>query len=192
MPRPRHSIRSAGSSIARIILGARPAHHQHRRRQHLRQARPRTIRSPAKRSRCCGSKAPAAICARPRARISRRCTRTSCSRCNRTTPDTPNRGPKTPAEDAMVGTVPALHVQPEPARLLDRHAAARLHSAQARRSHAPERGHRRRRRSQRREADPRDLRRRHGVHALAAPGLRARPASCRRSCKQAPEGQAAS
>ena len=40
--------------------------------------------------------------------------------------------------------VHALRLQPEPARLLDRHAAAHVRAGQARRSHAPERGHRHR------------------------------------------------
>ena len=56
--------------------------------------------------------------------------------------------------------VPPLHVQPQPAGGVDRHAAARVHPAAVRRSHPPERGHRPGRVGRRRAADPRGLRRR--------------------------------
>ena len=57
----------------------------------------------------------------------------------------PTRARSRQAEDDMVGHVPARDLQPEPARRLDRHAAARFLPAQARRPHAPQRGHRGRR-----------------------------------------------
>ena len=57
--------------------------------------------------------------------------------------------PRARAEDADRGRdvpdVQPLRLQPEPARLLDRHAAAHVRPVPARRSPAPERGHRRRR-----------------------------------------------
>ena len=55
-------------------------------------------------------------------------------------------------EDEMAGPVLALHVQPEPARDQHRHAAALLHPASPRRSHARGRADRHRRRAQRRTA----------------------------------------
>ena len=58
------------------------------------------------------------------------------------------------------GPLPALHVQPQPAGDVHRHAAARLRPGSARRSHAPQRGDQRRGVAPLRAADARDLRRR--------------------------------
>ena len=84
------------------------------------------------------------------------------------------RGPKTPVEDAMVGLYPhcTFNLNPRAASI-----DTPLHAFvpyRARRSHAPQRGDRGRRRQARRAADARDLRRRRGLDALAAPGLRPR------------------
>ena len=70
--------------------------------------------------------------------------------------------------------VQPLHLQPEPARLLDRHAAAHVRAVPARRSHAPERRHRRRRVGEPGAALQGDLRRRRDLRAVAAPRLRPR------------------
>ena len=56
-------------------------------------------------------------------------------------------------EDEMVGLLPALHLQPEPARDQHRHAAALLHPAPPHRSHARRRADRDRRREERRASD---------------------------------------
>ena len=72
------------------------------------------------------------------------------------------------------GAVQPLHLRPQSARDLDRHAAARLHPPCACRSRACRRGHRHRRLRERRSADPHDLWRRDGLPALAAAGLRSR------------------
>ena len=68
-----------------------------------------------------------------------------------------------------------LHVQPEPARVVDRHAAAFLHPLQARRSHASQRGHRRRRSANSVQLTKEIYGGEGRAHALAAAGLRARP-----------------
>ena len=74
------------------------------------------------------------------------------------------------------GGLPApLHLRPQPARRLDRHAAARLRAARPRRPHARRRDHRHRRLEGLEGADAGDLRRRDRLAALEAPGLRARP-----------------
>ena len=78
------------------------------------------------------------------------------------------------------GDVPALHVQSEPARQQHRHAAARVRAREARGPHASERRHRHRRVGERRKTDAGNLRRRGGLHALAAAGLRPRAEAARR------------
>ena len=83
-----------------------------------------------------------------------------------------DKGLKAPAEDDMVGMYAHTHVQPQPARQQHRHAAAQFSARQARRSHAPERGHRHRRQPALRGADARNLRRRDGVRAVDAARVR--------------------
>ena len=82
-----------------------------------------------------------------------------------------DKGLKSQAEDDMVAHVHSHDLQSQPARDLDRHAAAQLHSRQACRSHAPERDHLRRREPPLRGADEGNLRRRNGLRALDAPGI---------------------
>ena len=104
----------------------------------------------------------------------------------------PERGPKTPIEDDDVPDVQPLRLQPEPACVLHRYAAPHVRAPPARRSSAPERGHRRRRVGESGAALPGDLRRRRDLRAVAAPGLRHRsddrapdrgePAGHRASC----------
>ena len=60
------------------------------------------------------------------ARTFPRSTRTSCSACRTSTRRAPTRASRSPAEDDMVDAYHPLHLQPEPARALHRHAAARL------------------------------------------------------------------
>ena len=57
----------------------------------------------------------------------------------------PGRGPKTPIEDAMYDLYSHCVFNLNPARVLDRHAAAHLRPVTARRPSAPERGDRDRR-----------------------------------------------
>ena len=73
------------------------------------------------------------------------------------------------------GGLPApLHLRPQPARRQHRHAAARLPALPPRRPRPPRRGDRDRRLGAVGRADPRDLRRRDRLAALAAAGLRPR------------------
>ncbi len=73
------------------------------------------------------------------------------------------------------GAVQPLHLQSQPARDLDRYAAARLRAACACRPCARRRGDRDRRQRKRRGADAGGVRRRTRLPALAAAGLRSRP-----------------
>ena len=73
-----------------------------------------------------------------------------------------------------VPDVQPLRLQPEPARVLDRHAAAHVRAVPARRSPAPERRHRHRRVGEPGAALQGDLRRRGDLRAVAAPRLRHR------------------
>jgi hypothetical protein len=84
------------------------------------------------------------------------------------------QGPEVARGGRHGGDVHAHHVQPEPARVLDRHAAAQLHPGEVRRSHAPQRDHRDRGLAELRKAHEGNLRRRNGLRAVDATRLRAR------------------
>ncbi len=86
------------------------------------------------------------------------------------------------------GLLQPLHLQPQPARHVDRHAAARLCALRPRRSYAPQRRDRAGRRQELRAADPGDLWRRGDLDALAAPRLRPGP-EARADLPRAPAGQ---
>ena len=88
--------------------------------------------------------------------------------------EAPERGPKTPVEDRDVRPLQPLRLQPQPARVLDRHAAAHLRPEAARRPPSPERRDRGGGVGESGAPVPRDLRRRGDLPALAAPGLRHR------------------
>ena len=75
----------------------------------------------------------------------------------------------------MVGAVQSLHLQPQSARGLDRHAAARLRSPCPCRSRSRRRRDRDRGQRERRSAHARGLRRRARLFAVAAAGVRPRP-----------------
>ena len=132
-----------------------PAHHQHRRRQHLIQSSRRTIRSRAKTSRCCGSRAPAAICARARARIFRRSTRPT-ARAAKNLRRAQGQGaevarPRTTWSASYIHTTFNLN----PRAHLHRHAAAQFHPGEVRGPHASQRDHRHRRLSKIARSSPR-------------------------------------
>ena len=172
--RPRFAGRSARLPLE--PARRRPAHHQHRRRQHLVEARPKR---PAHRRAGRGAVGQG-LGRRPAHEQARELLLAVPGQAARPADSVyaahaPSAAPKTPAEDAHGRPVPALHLQPQPARVVDRHAAARLRPGRARRSHAPERGHRVAAVEQLRAADAGDLRRRRGLDAVAAPRLRARP-----------------
>ena len=146
----------------------RQAHHQFRRRQHLGQGDRRTTRSPARRSRCCGSRARAATSARSSSTASPRSTWTSCEALKKL-----YRGVE--HEDEMVGYLPhcTFNLNPRAASIdtplhgfvpykhVDHmHPDAIIAIAASKNS---------------KRADAGDLRRRDRLAALAAAGLRARP-----------------
>ena len=99
--------------------------------------------------------------ARPRSRLSRACAR---------------------GRDG--GAVQPLHVQPQSARDLDRHAAAWLRSPRACRSRSRRRGHRDRGERERRGADAARFWRQARLSAVAAAGLRSRPEARRDGARQ--------
>ena len=168
-----------------------PAHHQHRRRQHLVQDHRRRIRSPAQpTSRCCGSKAPAAICALAGAKTSRRSTRTSCIGLQKLYAARAGQGPedRRPRTTwSAMYTHTTFNLNPR-ASSIDTPLHS-LHSRQARRSHAPERDHRDRRVSKRCEELTKEI---FGgemaLRAVDAPRLRARPRDAG-DRREEPEGQ---
>ena len=88
----------------------------------------------------------------------------------------PEKGLSRPRARGRDGrAVQPLHLQPQSARDLDRHAAARLRPARPCRPRPRRRGDRDRGLRERRGADARGLWRRHGLPALAAARLRSRP-----------------
>ncbi len=145
--------------------GLGPAHHQFRRRQHLGEARRRRSADRRRHRGAVGE----GLWRRPRLDEARRV-------CDAL------RGEAAGAEEALSrlgpggrdGRPPApLHLRPQPARRLHRHAAARISSLPARRPHASRCGHRHRGDDEVAGADCGNLRRQHRLAAVAAAGLRA-------------------
>ena len=168
------------SGVDRLVyrsnkLGSRPAHHQHRRRQHLVEDHGNGSADRRRRSKCFGSKAPAATCGRARAKIFPRSTRPNCSACKKPTPRRGDKGLKSQAEDDMVRHYNHCTFNLNPRAQFHRHAAAQFHSGQARGSHAPERDHRHRGVGELRKVDAGNFRRRNGLRALDASRLRTGP-----------------
>ena len=88
------------------------------------------------------------------------------------------------------GLPAALHLRPQPARRLDRHAAARLRAARATSTTCtPTRSSPSPPRRTREALTARGLRRRDRLAAVEAAGLRARPAGWRQFCRENPEAK---
>ena len=119
------------------------AHHQHRRRQHLRQDHGAGPAQRQERRSALGQ----GLRRRPAHQQARELLLALPGQARRaasaSTREADERGPKTDGEDRMVAHVCALHVQPQPAPVVHRHAAARLRPPQARGPHPPQRRHRR-------------------------------------------------
>ena len=154
----------------------RPARHQFRRRQHLRQSR---RQGPADRRRRRGAVGQGL---RRRSRLDE--ARRLRHPLSRQAARVGARLSRARARGRDGRAVRPLHLQPQPARGLDRHAAARLRAGQARRPRPRRRRHRHRRFGERRGADPAGLRRQARLPAVAAAGLRSRPEARRDGARQ--------
>ena len=161
MPR---ALRSAAAAVPIEPARLRSAHHQLRRRQHVRE-------DPHGRS------ADAADGRRPLGeRLRRRYRQHEARRLRHAVSRQAGRAEgalRRPRIRRRDGRLPlALHVRPEPARDEHRHHAPRVHCSSPYRSHACRRDYRHRGGAQRRTADAHDFRRCAGVGAVAAPRIR--------------------
>ena len=145
----------------------RPAHHQFRRRQHLGQDRRRRSADRRDGQGAVGE----GLGRRHRLDEARRLLDALSRQAHRA-----RKGLSRPRARGRDGRAfQPLHVQPQPARDLDRHAAARLRPARPRRPRPRRRGDRDRRERNAEQLTEEILRRRDGLPAVAAAGLRPRP-----------------
>ena len=108
----------------------RPAHHQHRRRQHLGQARRRTIRSPANRSTVLWVKGSGGdLRTSKRENFSSLYQDKLLGAAADLRGDESTAAPRRAVEDRHGGLLSALHLQSQSARPVHRYAAASLRSA---------------------------------------------------------------